>query len=107
MDCSPPGSSVHGILPARILQLVAMPPCRGSSKRGDRTCASLLAGVFFTAEPPGKPLHTLWEPKGKQTWCPEKKSEITVAMRQRKRRHKSEDENPPIIAKLFTYHKFS
>ena len=30
MDCSPPGSSVHGILQARILEWVAMPSCRGS-----------------------------------------------------------------------------
>ena len=31
MDCSPPGSSVHGILHARILEWVAVPSCRGSS----------------------------------------------------------------------------
>ena len=31
MDCSPPGSSVHGILQARILEWVAMPSFRGSS----------------------------------------------------------------------------
>ena len=31
MDCSPPGSSVHGILQARILAWVAMPSSRGSS----------------------------------------------------------------------------
>ena len=31
MDCSPPGSSVHGILQARILEWVAMPFSRGSS----------------------------------------------------------------------------
>ena len=30
-DCSPPGSSVHGILQARILEWVAMPSSRGSS----------------------------------------------------------------------------
>ena len=29
MDCSPPGSSVHGILQARILEWVAMPSSRG------------------------------------------------------------------------------
>ena len=34
MDCSPPGSSVHGILPARILEWVAMPSSRGSSHSG-------------------------------------------------------------------------
>ena len=35
MDCSPPGSSVHGILQARILEGVAMPSSRGSSLPGD------------------------------------------------------------------------
>ena len=35
MDCSPPGSSVHGILQARILQWVAMPTSRGSSQPRD------------------------------------------------------------------------
>ena len=32
MDCSPSGSSVHGILPARILEWVAMPFSRGFSR---------------------------------------------------------------------------
>ena len=32
MDCSPPGSSVHGILPARTLEWVAIPFFRGSSQ---------------------------------------------------------------------------
>ena len=36
MDCSPPGSSVHGILQARILELVAMPFSKGSSQPRDR-----------------------------------------------------------------------
>ena len=31
MDCSPPGSSVHGVLQARILEWVAIPFSRGSS----------------------------------------------------------------------------
>ena len=31
MDCNPPGSSVHGILQARILEWVAIPFLRGSS----------------------------------------------------------------------------
>ena len=50
MDCSPPGSSVHWILQARILEWVAMPVSRGSS----RTSPALTVG-FFTTEPPGKP----------------------------------------------------
>ena len=40
MDCSPPGSSVHGILQARILEWVAMPSSRGSSLPRDQTCIS-------------------------------------------------------------------
>ena len=35
MDSSPPGSFVHGILQARILEWVAMPPSRGSSQTRD------------------------------------------------------------------------
>ena len=37
MDCSPPGSSVHGIFQARILELVAMSYSRGSSRPRDQT----------------------------------------------------------------------
>ena len=40
MDCSSPGSSVHGILQARILQWVAMPSFRGSSQPRDRAQGS-------------------------------------------------------------------
>ena len=46
MDCSP-GSSVHGILQARILEWVAMPSSRGSSQPRDRTQVSHIAGGFF------------------------------------------------------------
>ena len=48
MDCSPPGSSVHGILQARILEWVAIPLSRGSSQPRDRTWVSHTAGRFFT-----------------------------------------------------------
>ena len=48
MDCSPPGSSVHGILPARILEWVAMPFSRASSQPRDQTQVSCTAGRFFT-----------------------------------------------------------
>ena len=40
MDCSPPGSSVHGILQARILDWVAMPSSRGSLWPRGRNCVS-------------------------------------------------------------------
>ena len=42
MDYSPPDSSVHGILQARILGWVAMPSSRGSSQPKDRTRVSCL-----------------------------------------------------------------
>ena len=48
MDCSLPGSSVRGILQARILQWVAIPSSRASSQPRDRTQFSLIAGGFFT-----------------------------------------------------------
>ena len=41
MDCCSPGSSVHGILQARILEWVAMASSRGSSWPRDRTHVSL------------------------------------------------------------------
>ena len=61
MDCSPPDSSVHGILQTRILEWVAMPSSRGSSWPRDRIpilCYSCIAGRFFTSEPPGKPTYS-------------------------------------------------
>ena len=48
MDYSPPGSSVHGILQARILESVDIPFSRGLSRPRDRTPVSHFAGRFFT-----------------------------------------------------------
>ena len=48
MDCRLPGSSVHGILQARILEWVAIPFSRGSSQPMDQTWVSRIAGRFFT-----------------------------------------------------------
>ena len=48
MDCSPPGSSVHGISQARILEWVAISSSRGSSRLRDPTQVSFIAGTFFT-----------------------------------------------------------
>ena len=55
MDCSLPGSSIHGIFLARILEWVAIPFSRGSSWPRDWTHVSCIAGRFFTTELPGKP----------------------------------------------------
>ena len=43
MDCSPPGSSAHGILQARILECVAISYCRGSSQPRDWTHISCIS----------------------------------------------------------------
>ena len=47
MVCNPPGSSVHGVLQARILECVAMLFSRGFSRFRDRTGISHIAGRFF------------------------------------------------------------
>ena len=47
MDCSLPGSSVHGILQARALEWVATPFSRGSSQPGDWTQVTCIASRFF------------------------------------------------------------
>ena len=58
MDCSPPGSSVHGILQARILQWVACPPSGDLPNPGIKPVSlksPTLVGRFFTTVLPGKP----------------------------------------------------
>ena len=48
MDCSLPGSSVHGIFQAIVLEWIAISFSRGSSQRRDRTRVSCIAGTLFT-----------------------------------------------------------
>ena len=69
-----PGSSVHRISQARILEWVAISFSRGSSRRRDQSTSPVvpaLAGgffflsfflsfFFFTTEPPGKPHNSFW-----------------------------------------------
>ena len=50
LDCSPPGSSIHGIFQARILEQVAISFARGIFLTRDRThvsCVSCIAGRFL------------------------------------------------------------
>ena len=59
VDCSPLGSSVHGLLLVRILEWITMPASKGSSQPENRTwvfCVSCIAAGFFGAEPLGKPI---------------------------------------------------
>ena len=55
VDCSLPGSSVHGILQARILEWVAISFSRGSSHPGMEPWSPALQADVLTSEPPGKP----------------------------------------------------
>ena len=54
MDCSPLGSSLHGISQAGILERVAISFSRGSFQLRDQTQVSCIASGFFTTEPPEK-----------------------------------------------------
>ena len=53
MDGSPPGSSVHGILQARILEWVATAFSRGSSDPAIKPKSAALQAGSFASEPPG------------------------------------------------------
>ena len=70
MDCSPPGSSVHGVLQARILEWVAISFSRGSSQPRDQTLVSCTAGKFFTVWTTREaPLMTKCHSKSFQSEC--------------------------------------
>ena len=62
LDYNLPGSSVHGILQARILEWVAISFSRENSWPGDRTWVSEIAGGLFSAEASGKPFLVLQMP---------------------------------------------
>ena len=59
MDCSLPGSSVHGDFKARIPEWVAISFSRNLPGPGIEPMSPALAGRFFTTEPPGKPQRLL------------------------------------------------
>ena len=54
-DCSPPGSSVHRILQARILEWVAVPSSRGSFQPRDQTHISYITGGSLPLSHQGSP----------------------------------------------------
>ena len=55
MDCSPPGSSVHGMSQAKILEWVAISFSRVSPPIRDQTLVSCTGRGFFTTKPILKP----------------------------------------------------
>ena len=67
MDCSPPDSSVHGLLQATILKWVAMPSSRGSSDPGIEPMSLVspsMAGSFFYHQQP-----CMWEAQRNKLYC--------------------------------------
>ena len=73
MDCSPPGSSVHGIFWARIREWLAIPFSRGSSRPRNQTWVPCTAGRLFTDWAPREALvfwprefHGLYSPWGQR-----------------------------------------
>ena len=63
VDCSPPGSSVHGILQARILKWVPHPPSGDLPDLGiEPAClrSLALAGEFIALAPPGSPIYNTY-----------------------------------------------
>ena len=61
MDCRPPGSSIHGILQAKVLEWVAMLSSKDLPDPGAGLASPALAGGFFTTVPPTKPsLENSW-----------------------------------------------
>ena len=60
VNCCPPGSSVHGILQARILDFVDVTSSRGSSQPRDQTCISYVSYIgsqvlyHYTTKNPNK-----------------------------------------------------
>ena len=57
VDHSPPGSSVHGSLQARLLEWVAIPFSRGIFPSRDQTWSPTLEADTLPSEPQGKPLY--------------------------------------------------
>ena len=73
MDCSPPGSSVHGTLQTRILEWNAISFFRGSSQARDQTQYPALRTNALPSELPGKSLPVHMDPSKflcLMTWLP-------------------------------------
>ena len=63
MHCSPPGSSVHGILQIRMLEWVAISFSKGSSRPRDWTCASCISRQILYHWATREALHLQWQSK--------------------------------------------
>ena len=84
MDCSLPGSSVHGMLQAKILEWVAISSSRGSSSLRDRTCIFCVSCtgrwiLYHCAT--REALDMLNEKKNRQRKRPKESSELSIYFR--------------------------
>ena len=59
MDCSLPGSSIHGIFQARVLEWVAISFSSGSPQPRDGIWVSYMQTDALPSEPPGKPFYSI------------------------------------------------
>ena len=66
MDCSPPGSSVPGILQARVLEWVVITFSKASSQPRNGSPVSRTAGRFFLPSEPQNPYYFTFPPVGKE-----------------------------------------
>ena len=66
MDCSPPGSSVHGILQAGIVEWVAIPSPGDLPSPGIKPRSPALIADFLPSEPPGN--NSIWNHTHLQRW---------------------------------------
>jgi len=57
VDCSPPGSSIHGILQARILEWLPFPSPGDLHNPGVKPRSPALQADALTSEPPWKPIN--------------------------------------------------
>ena len=60
VDCSLPGSSVHGIFQARILERVSLHVSEDLPNPGIELVSPALTDKVFTTEPPGKCCHVFY-----------------------------------------------
>ena len=68
MDCNLPGSSVHGILQARILERVAILFLWGSSQTRVWTWVTCIIGRFFTTSATWEAQYLVWYILNKEVW---------------------------------------
>ena len=91
MDYSPPDSSVHGILQARILEWVATPSSRGSSWPRDRTHVSCISctcrWILYSLSHPGSPNVVYISPQLTEEHIEKWKEEKELSNREKTWRH--------------------